>query len=147
MTGTSEDGKILIGHTIHLMEVFGYDKVLVRHDTLDGGDDELVANAGLQPFQMSLQVGRGSNEDKGVVLLCYLIDVAAEEDIVDVEVNTGEIGGIMAEALEFLDTVIAAHIPTNVVDVVYHNLGNRCCPAAAANNRYLTALKQLTIDN
>jgi hypothetical protein len=60
--------------------------------------------------------------------------------LVYIEVYTGQIGGVMPHATEVFDTVIAAHIPPDVVGVTHHNLGYRRCPRPATNNRYLTTV-------
>ena len=45
-----------------------------------------------------------------------------------------QVGGIMAKALEVLNAVIAAHIPSDVVGMSHHNLGDSRCPTAAADD-------------
>lgn len=44
----------------------------------------------------------------------------------------------MTEALEILDTIIAAHIPTDVMRMIHHDLGNGRGPRPASYNCYLT---------
>ena len=38
-----------------------------------------------------------------------------EQYYIDIEVDTGEVGGVVTHATEVLDTVIATHIPTDMV--------------------------------
>ena len=92
---------------------------------------------------MTLEIRRRRDEDECIVLLGDAVDVAVETDLVDVEVHAGKIGGVMAHATEILDTVIATHIPADMVGVTHHNLGYGCCPAAATDNCYLTYVVHL----
>ena len=80
-------------------------------------------------------------------MLGYAVQVAVEVDLVGVEVDAGKVGGVMAQTAELLNTVIAAHIPADMVGVSHHNLGNRRSPATAADNRYLTTVEHVSIDN
>ena len=57
MGGTTDTGEVLVGHIIHLMEILRADQVLIRHDTLDGREDKLVADARLEFLQMTFQIG------------------------------------------------------------------------------------------
>ena len=57
MGGSANTGEVLVGYVIDLMKVFRADKVLIRHDTLDGRDDKLVADACLELLQVALQIG------------------------------------------------------------------------------------------
>ena len=57
------------------MEIFRTDEVFVRHDTFDSCDDELVAESGLELFEMILQIRRWGDEHERVVVLHYLVDV------------------------------------------------------------------------
>ena len=54
MARSPQNGQILVGHAIHLMKIFRADQVFVGHDTLDGCDDEFIAQARLEFFQMAL---------------------------------------------------------------------------------------------
>ena len=62
MRRSTDTCEIVVGHVIHLMEIFRAHKILVGHDALDGSDDKLVANPRLEFLEMVLQVGRGSHE-------------------------------------------------------------------------------------
>jgi hypothetical protein len=44
----------------------------------------------------------------------------------------------MAKTLEILNTVIATHIPSDVMRMPHNNLGYGCCPTAASNDCYLS---------
>ncbi len=46
MRRTADAGQVLVGHVVHLMEIFRANEVFVGHDTFDGCDDELVADVG-----------------------------------------------------------------------------------------------------
>jgi len=59
---TCNDGYILFGNTVYLMKIIGNNQVLVRDDTLDSSDNELVLYFGFQLFQVAFQIGRGGNE-------------------------------------------------------------------------------------
>ena len=88
---------------------------------------------------MALEVRRGGDEHQRVVLLRNTIQIAIEVDLIDIEVYTGEVGGVMAHATEILDTVVAAHIPSDVMGVPHHDLGYSGSPASAANDGYVSA--------
>ena len=75
MARTGQDGNIIFGHPILLMEIFRYDEVLIGYNTLDSRNDELVLELGLQFLQMALQVRRGSDEYQYVRLAYNLVDV------------------------------------------------------------------------
>ena len=145
MGGTSDTSQIIIGHIEYLMEILRADEVLVGHDTFDGSDDEFVANAGLQFLEVTFQIGRWRDEYQCVVLLHDAVDVIIEVNLVDIEVDAGKIGGVVAEASEILDTVIATHIPANVVGVTHHNLGNSRSPRTATNDCYLTTVEHFEL--
>jgi len=138
--GSADAGEILVRHVVDLMEIFRADEVLVGHDTLDCGDDVLVAQADLQFLQVSLQVGRGGDEHQCVVLLGNLVEVAGEEYLVNVETYAHKVGGVVAQTTEIVDAVVASHIPSNVVSLSHHDLGYRCCPRPATDNRYASAI-------
>ena len=123
------------------MEILGADEVLVGHDTLDGCDDVFVAQTGLEFLQMTLEVGRRSDENQRVVLLGNLVEVAGEGDFVDVEPHALQVGGVVAQSQKILDAVVAADIPSNVVGVSHHNLGYSRGPRASANDGYASAVK------
>ena len=67
-----------------------------------------------------------------------MVDVVLELYLRRVEVYAGQIAGVVPHTAEVLYLVVTAHIPTNVVRVLHHNLGNGCRPRAAANNGYTT---------
>ena len=48
------------------MKIIGNNQVLVRDDTLDSSDNELVLYFGFQLFQVAFQIGRGGKELKGI---------------------------------------------------------------------------------
>lgn len=56
-------------------ESIGNNQVLVRDDTLDSSDNELVLYFGFQLFQVAFQIGRGGNEYQGIRFLYYLVDI------------------------------------------------------------------------
>ena len=70
---TCNDGYILFGNTVYLMKIIGNNQVLVRDDTLDSSDNELVLYFGFQLFQVAFQIGRGGND-----CLLYTSDAADE---------------------------------------------------------------------
>ena len=72
---TCNDGYILFGNTVYLMKIIGNNQVLVRDDTLDSSDNELVLYFGFQLFQVAFQIGRGGNEYQGIRFLYYLVDI------------------------------------------------------------------------
>ena len=144
MRRTANTSKILIGHVIDLMEILRTDEVLVRHDTLDSCEDELITQARLKLLQMALEIRRRGDEDKCVVLLDNTVQVTVKVDLVCIEVYAGEIGRVVAKATEILDTVIAPHIPADVVSVSHHDLGYRRCPATATDNCYPTTVVHIS---
>ena len=100
---------------------------------------------GPQFLQMTLQIGRRRDKNQSVVLLGNTVQVVVEVDLVDIEVYAGKIGGVMAQTSEFLDTVITTHVPTDVVGMPHHNLSDRCCPAAAADDCYLATVVHILL--
>ena len=85
MRRTADTCQVLVWYVINLMEIFRADKVLIRHDTLDGCDDELVADTCLEFLEMILQVRRWGNEYECIVVLHYLVDVGREEYLIHIE--------------------------------------------------------------
>ena len=85
MRRTADTCQVLVWYVINLMEIFRADKVLIRHDTLDGCDDELVADPCLEFLEMVLQVRRWGNEYECIVVLHYLVDVGREEYLIHIE--------------------------------------------------------------
>ena len=122
------------------MEILRADKILVGHDTFDSREDKLIADARLKFLQMALQVRLGCYENERVVLLDNTIQIAVEINLVGIEMYTGKIGWVVTQALEVVDTVVAPHIPTDMVGMTHHNLGNCRSPATTADNRYLTTV-------
>ena len=116
------------------MEVLRAHQVLIWHDTLDGGNDKLVLDTGLEFLQMTLEIGRGSDKHERVVSLNDAVYVAREEDFVHIEVHTCEIGGVVTQSSEVFDAVVAAHVPPQVVGVVYHYLGDSRSPRTSTDD-------------
>ena len=56
MRRTTDARQIFIRDVVHLVEILRTYQVLIRHNTLDGRNDELVADARLQLLQVTLQV-------------------------------------------------------------------------------------------
>ena len=131
------------------MEILATNEVLIRYDTLDGCEYKLVPNARLQFLEVTLEVRRWGDKHQRVVLLGNTVQVAIEVDLIDIEVDAGEVGRVVTQTTEVLDTVVATHIPANVVGVTHHNLGYGRCPAAATDDCYLTTIEHssLTIDH
>ena len=138
MTRSAKHGEVILRHVVHLVEVVGADEVLVGHDTLDGCHDELVAKADMEALQVSLQVRRRRDEDERLASLDDPVDVALEGNAVHVEVDAGEVCGIVSEALEVLDAVVSAKVPPDVVILLEEHLGNRRRPAAATQYCYVS---------
>ena len=46
----------------------------------------------------------------------------------------------MSQTTEILDSVVATHIPADVMRMSHHNLGYSCCPATATDDCYLTTV-------
>ena len=57
------------------MKIIGNNQVLVRDNTFDSSDNELVLYFGFQLFQVAFQIGRGGKEFEGIRLLFYLVDM------------------------------------------------------------------------
>ena len=72
-----------------------------------------------------------------------LIQIAGEENLIDIESYTGQIGRVVLQPFEVFNTVVATHIPSDVVRVSHHNLGDGCCPASASDNCYLSTVVHL----
>ena len=122
------------------MKILATNEVFIRYDTLNRCEYKLIANARLKFLEVTLEVRRWGYKHQCVVLLGNTVQVAIEVDLIDIEVDTGEVGGVVTHATEVLDTVVATHIPANVVGVTHHNFGYSCGPAASTNNRYLTTI-------
>ena len=75
MARTGDDGYILFGNTVYLVKIIGNNQVLVRDNTFDSSDNELVLYFGFQLFQVAFQIGRGGNEYQGILFLYYLVDI------------------------------------------------------------------------
>ena len=140
MRRTTDASEILVRYVVNLMKILATYEIFIRYDTLNSGKYEFVANTRLQLLKMTLEVRRRGDKHQRVVLLRNTIQIAIEVNLIDIEVYTGEVGGVMPHATEILDTVVATHIPTYMVCMTYHNLGNSCCPAATSDNCYLTTI-------
>ena len=143
MRRTAQTGQVAIRHVEHFMEVLRAYQVVVGHDAFDGRDDELVLESRLQFAQMVLQVGRWNHEDQRVVEGHDVVHVALEVNLVEVEVYTGQVAGVVAQPPEVLYLVVAPHIPPYVMGVSHHYLGYGRCPATTADNCYLAAVVHL----
>ena len=75
VAGTSDDGEILIGDIVHLMEILGAYQILVGDDTFDGGDEKLVGEPHLKFFEVTFEIGRGGDEDQSLTAAYNLVDV------------------------------------------------------------------------
>ena len=75
MTGAGDDGDVVVGHVVLLVEVVGHEHVVLGYDTLDGGHHKLVLHLGLHLLEVCLEVGRGGDEHKHVAILDHLVDV------------------------------------------------------------------------
>ena len=89
---------------------------------------------------MTLQVGRGRHEHQRVILRGNLVEVAGEEYLVDVEAHTLQISGVVTQATEIIDAVVAAHIPSDMMGLSHHYLGYGRGPRTSTNDRYSTAV-------
>ena len=138
MTRTTKYRKILFGNIIHLIEIIGTDEVLVGHNALDGCYNQFVAKTDMKAFEMSFQVRRWRNKDKCLACLHNLIYIALEGNAVHVEVNTGEICRIVAEALEVFNAIVAPEVPPYMVVLLEKHLGNGCCPTASTQYCYVS---------
>ena len=140
MAGTADARQVVVGHIVHLMEILRAREILIGHDAFDGRHYKLVAQACLQLAKMVFQIGRGGDKHQRVVSLHYLVDIAREADLVDVEADTRQVGRVVAHAPEVLYTVVAAHIPPDVVRMPHHDLGYGRRPTTTANNGYFTTI-------
>ena len=61
VAGTCQYSDILGRHAILFREVLRHDNIVIGDDSFDGGNDELILNAGFQLFQVSLQVRGGGD--------------------------------------------------------------------------------------
>ena len=93
---------------------------------------------------MALEIRRRRDEDERVVLLDNTVQVTVKVDLVCIEVYAGEIGRVVAKATKILDTVIATHIPADMVSVSHHDLGYCRCPATATDNCYPTTVVHIS---
>jgi hypothetical protein len=74
-----------------------------------------------------------------------LVKVGGEEDFIRIESDTHQVCRIVPKAFEVLNTVVTAHIPSDMVGVPHYNLGYCRSPATAANDGYLTALVHILL--
>ena len=123
------------------MEKLRADEVLVGDDAFDGSDDELVLDACLEFLQVILYVWRWRDKDERVVFGHDLVYVAREPYLVGFEMHAGEVSRVVAKSDKLLYAVVASHIPSYVVSVSHHNLGNGRSPASASDDSYLPAIK------
>ena len=138
MAGAGNDGDVLGRYVVLLREVFRHDEVFVRYDALDSRDDELVLDFCLQLLQVRLQVGGRGDEYQRVRFLHDVVDVGTEVDALDVELHAGQVRGVVPQAFEVGDAVVAAHIPVDGLGFREDNLGDGCCPTASAHHGYLS---------
>ena len=52
-----------------------------------------------------------------------------------------QIGRVVPQAFEVVYTVVAAHIPADVMRVPHHDFGNGSSPATTSHYCYFTAIK------
>ena len=72
--------------------------------------------------------------------MCHFVEVTGEIDLIGIEAHTHQVGRIVPQAFKLLDAIIAAHVPTYVMGVPHHYLGNGCSPATAAYDCYLATI-------
>ena len=60
---------------------------------------------------MGLEIRRGHHQKESVGSLAHGVDVAGKVYAGGVEHAVGEISGVVAQPLEVVDAVVAAHIP------------------------------------
>ena len=113
VAGTCQYSDILGRHAILFREVLRHDKIVIGDDSFDGGNDELILNAGFQLFQVSLQVRGGGDKDKCIRFLHNVIDVRTEIDAFHVELHAREVSRIVSEPFEVGYAVVTAHIPVD----------------------------------
>ena len=145
MRRSTDTSQILVRHIVYLVEIFRANEVFVWHNTLDGCDNKLVADASLEFLEMILEVWRWGYEYERIVVLHYLVDIGREENLIYVESCRHQIGGVMPHALEVFDAVIATHIPAYVMSMPHHNLGYCRSPATAANNSNFSAVEHFVL--
>lgn len=94
---------------------------------------------------MTLKIGRRGDEYQRIILLGNTVQVTVEVYLIGIEMNARQISGVMSQTPKVLDTVITAHIPSDMMGMSHHNLGYGCCPAAATDDCYLSTVKH--VDN
>ena len=119
-------------------DIVGDEDVFVGDDALDGADDGLLADVGGEFGHVVLEVGRGGGQHQCVAAVADLVDVAGEVYAVDVEVDVGEVGGVVTQAQELLDAVVAPHVPVYRFVVDEQQFGQGRGPASAAQNGYVS---------
>ena len=138
MARTGDDGYILFGNTVYLVKIIGNNQVLVRNDTFDSSDNELVLYFGFQLFQVAFQIRRGGNKYQSIRFLYHLINIWWKVDVLYIKAHTCQISRIMSQTLEFFDSVVAAHIPVDWVSLSQDYFCNSRGPAATTHYRYFT---------
>ena len=90
----------------------------------------------LSSLEVAFYIRRRSDEDEGVGFFDNIVDVGGELDAACVEMQSCEIGRVVAQALEFFDSIIPSNVPVDAFFMVEHNLGNSRCPATTSHDCY-----------
>ena len=140
MRRSADARDLLFRHVERVMEILRDGDVVVGHNTFSGNHNHLVSQAGLQLFEVSLEIRRGRDEDECVAVFHDVVDVGVERDPVDVELHAREVSRVMFQTLEVVNTVFAPEIPVDILDVDHDDLGNGSGPAAASDNRHSSTI-------
>ena len=143
MTRTSDACHLLLWHIVLPFEIAAHRQALLWDNTLNRRHNHLLPHVRLQLLQVTLDVRRRNDKNERVIILHHLVDVAGEIDSLHIEVNSCQISRIMVHALEILNTIITAHIPSYLFFMVHNNLSNGCSPTTATQNCHSTTRLKL----
>ena len=136
MGGSADAGQLALGHAKAPVDILREDRVLARHDSLDGRNDKLVAHGHAHLVEQFLRIRRRRDEEQRVVVGDDVVDVRREVYLRDVEGEVAEIARVVSEQLEAVDGNRAPHIPPYFVGVLHYHLGQGRSPTAATYDSY-----------
>ena len=114
--GAADDGKLLRGYLVAVLEVVGNNLVGFGNEALDARHQVALAQpSGIDSLQHTVQKGGGDDEVDSVALLYHLLCRAAEDEARGVEGDLAQISMIAAMVGKAASYFMFAHVPTDLL--------------------------------
>jgi hypothetical protein len=138
VAGAADNGNVFAWHAVTFGEVFGNGYVDIGDNPFDGREDILGSKGNTHPVEMLVEIRRRDGKEDGIGMADDLINIGIEGDFIEVEIDTGHVGGIMAYLAELGNKFRPAHVPIEVFLCGKHNLSQSGSPTTTSHDGYFS---------